>query len=209
MDTQSSINLNFANFTFGINEGSASPLIVATLKFCSNIVVIFPALDTISVFPLVANTLGNNLLSSCGTWSIRKTSRLIVRFNQWREASFTNVSMLLSDEKYDFLTAEEKRQVLEKGTEVASVLWKLVASVPPVVGSIFASDLSLSLQLAGVAGVHVAFFAPSLLQIESTRLSGNCGRTTYWGWYSPTVLCVPVLIFAAFSFVMVIWQIRR
>jgi amino acid permease len=205
-DTQSSINLNFASFTFGVDQGSASPLFMAALKFCSNIVVIFPALDTISVFPLVANTLGNNLLSSYGAWSIRKIARLLVRYNQWKDCSGLNVDVSWSDEHYDHLNAEEKRGVLEKSTEVASILWKLLASVPPVVGSIFASDLSLSLHLAGVAGIHVAFFAPSLLQIKSTLLAGNGGKTTYWGWYSSMVFCVPVLIFAAFSFVMVIWQ---
>ena len=49
-----SVNLNFVGFTWGMN-GHA--LIVSAIAM---VVVLFPAVDTLSVFPLIANTLGND-----------------------------------------------------------------------------------------------------------------------------------------------------
>ena len=47
-----SVNLNFVGFTWGVNGHG---LIVSAIAM---IVVLFPAMDTLSVFPLIANTLG-------------------------------------------------------------------------------------------------------------------------------------------------------
>jgi hypothetical protein len=207
-DTQSSINLNFADFTFGFDLKTSPPFFIVVLRFCSTIVVIFPAVDTISIFPLIANTLGNNLLSSYGTWSIRKTARWIVRFNAFKDEGFASaVEEVFSDKRYDSLDVDEKRLVLEKSADAASVLWRVLASVPPVLASIIASDLSFSLQLAGIAGIYVAFIAPSLLQIQSLRKFGNGTETIYQGWFSSVSLCFPVLFFAAFSLAMSTWQL--
>ncbi|KAG7346988.1 transmembrane amino acid transporter [Nitzschia inconspicua] len=207
-DTQSSINLNFANFTFGVDSGTAPPFIIAFLRCCSTVVVVFPALDTLSIFPLIAHTLGNNLLSSYGSWSIRKMARWLVRFDSFNEGGFSSaLEEALSDKRYDSLEADIKRRILEKSTEAASVWWKIVASVPPVLVSIIASDLSISLQLAGIAGIYVAFVAPSLLQIQSIRQSGSDSQTIYHGWFSSIRLCVPVLVFAGFSLAMSVWQL--
>jgi hypothetical protein len=206
-DTKSSINLNFVNFTFGVDPATTSPFLVAILRFCSTIVVIFPALDTISIFPLIANTLGNNLLSAYGAWSIRQTARWFVRCQAFHDAGFVSaVQEVFSDERYHSLTVNRKRHVLEKSTEVSSVFWKVTASLPPVLVSIFVSDLSFSLQLAGIAGIYVAFIIPALLQLRSTFQLGNGCETTYQGWYSHIQLCIPVLVFAAFSMTLSLWQ---
>ncbi|ETW01385.1 hypothetical protein H310_06934 [Aphanomyces invadans] len=55
----SSVNLNWASFSWGID--GAIPI---WAKFLSLLVVLFPALDTLSVFPLIAITLGDNLAAS-------------------------------------------------------------------------------------------------------------------------------------------------
>ncbi|DAZ96329.1 TPA: hypothetical protein N0F65_008453 [Lagenidium giganteum] len=55
----SSVNLNWADFTWGISESSA--LVPFWAKILSMIVVIFPALDTLSVYPLISITLGDNM----------------------------------------------------------------------------------------------------------------------------------------------------
>ena len=207
IDTKSSINLNFANFTFGVDPENGFWLTLLFVRFCAGVVVIFPALDTISVFPLVANTLGNNLLSTYGTFSIRKIARLVVHYNHIRENGFSWDS-LCSKSMYDSLTLHEKRKTLEKSTEIASLLWKLVAALPPIIFSLMATDLSFSLQLAGIAGIHIAFVAPSFLQIKSTiRFREEEQQTIFSGWYSSLKFCIPVLLFGTFSFFMVIWQI--
>jgi amino acid permease len=200
-DTKSSINLNFADFTFGVDPESTSWLTLMCVRFCSSVVVIFPALDTVSVFPLVANTLGNNLLSTYGTFSIRKIARLLVHYNNIREND--------SGRMYDSLTLNEKRKILETSTKAASLIWKLVAALPPIFLSLRATDLSFSMQLAGIAGIHIAFVAPSFLQIKSTLLfRDEDQQTIFSGWYSSLKFSVPVLLFGTLSFFMVIWQIQ-
>ena len=52
-----SCNLNFDGFSWGQRS---TPLVLTIL---SHLAVLFPAFDTLSVFPLIANTLGNNLAS--------------------------------------------------------------------------------------------------------------------------------------------------
>ena len=51
----SSVNLNFANINFDFGP-SAPPILQEVGHVVSTIVVMFPALDTLSVFPLIANT---------------------------------------------------------------------------------------------------------------------------------------------------------
>mmetsp|Transcript_22070 Transcript_22070/g.28574 ORF Transcript_22070/g.28574 Transcript_22070/m.28574 type:complete len:541 (+) Transcript_22070:107-1729(+) len=60
--TESAVNINFSGFTWGVE--SPSPGIALLLECCTQLVVLFPGLDTLSVFPLIANTLGNNLASA-------------------------------------------------------------------------------------------------------------------------------------------------
>lgn len=97
---------------------------------------LFPALDTLSIFPLICNTLGNNL-HSCFP-----DSRKFVKqyFNGGEELSNKTVY---------------RRTV---------IMWRLVASIPPIFISFFASDISLSLQLAGICGIIVSLMIPALLQ---------------------------------------------
>jgi hypothetical protein len=203
-ETRSSINLNFAHFFFGVDPTTTSPKIMFFLRTASSIVVLFPALDTISVFPLIANTLGNNLYAAAGGSSIKMLARRMVEYRAWLNGNFS--SGYCSDERYNALSIDEKKKALETASKVASIFWRLVAALPPLLGSLVATDLSFSLLLAGAAGIHVAFFAPSLLQLHSSRLSE--GSTIYSGWYSGTILCFPVLAFATLSLAVVLLQIR-
>ena len=56
------MNLNWATFTWGLAR--SAEYIPIWAKAMSFLVVIFPALDTISVFPLIAITLGDNIAVS-------------------------------------------------------------------------------------------------------------------------------------------------
>jgi hypothetical protein len=167
-------------------------------RLVSGIIVLFPALDTISVFPLIANTLGNNLYSAAGGDSIKKVARRLVQFK-----SFTGGC---SRQTYNSLPADERIILLEEASKILLTFWRLVSAIPPLFASLFATDLSFSLLLAGVAGVHVAFFAPSLLQLQSRRSWD--GKTVYTGWYSSSLWCFPVLVFATFALGVVFLQIQ-
>eukprot|EP01135_Chromosphaera_perkinsii_P002355 Nk52_evm9s222 gene=Nk52_evmTU9s222 len=63
---EESINLNWKAFTFGVDEGSATFFKNTLLRFFRYIIVLFPAVDVLSVFPLIAITLGNSLEYSVG-----------------------------------------------------------------------------------------------------------------------------------------------
>ena len=178
---------------------------LVALHLVSSVVVIFPALNTISVFPLIANTLGNNFYASAGPGFIKFLAKWIVatkgrlRDGDWFHGPPTN-------EGYYGLSVQERQKALELSSKTSSILWRLVAAIPPLILSMVASDLSFSFLLAGVAGIHVAFLAPSMLQLKSQALSRE--KTMFNGWYSGTVLCYPVVAFATFSFCVVLIQIR-
>ena len=112
-----------------------------------------------------------------------------------------------SEDMYASLSTEGKKRALESGSKVASIFWRLVAAIPPLLGSLVATDLSFSLLLAGVAGVHVAFVAPSMLQLRSCLLYP--GQTIFSGWHSATALCYPVLVFAGVALFLVLMQIKN
>jgi len=141
-DTRTSINLNFAGYYFGLSETSVLRPVVGLL---TTIVVLFPALDTLSVYPLIANTLGNNLHASFSPLS------LFARSPPLPESS----------------SAEEHQLARKEQRNRESIFFRLVAALPPIFISLFVSDLTVSLQLAGFAGIVVALVTPALLQIAS------------------------------------------
>jgi amino acid permease len=136
-----SVNLNFVGFSWGVQNDEVGRVYVTIL---SMIVVLFPALDTLSVFPLIANTLGNNLHSSFpGLNNVIKGTLL----------SF-GVGKTGENNKID-------RKYIHKITMIG---WRLAAAVPPIVASFFVVDLMFSLQVAGLCGIVVALVTPALLQ---------------------------------------------
>jgi len=164
---QQSVNLNFVDFAWGVDRANKS--VFAIVSSISMVVVLFPAMDTLSVFPLIANTLGNNLHASfpaLGTYL--KASGL-----------FTYPGSL------------------KKATSVA---WRLIASVPPIVMSMYVSDLMFSLQVAGLCGIIVALVAPALLQRQadirtslipaSIKAAGPIPSTFNHRLYSSAVLLI-------------------
>jgi len=131
-----SVNLNFVGFTWGINSDQWGIYVV--LKFLSTLVVMFPAIDTLSVFPLIAITLGNNLNSA-----------------------FPQVYSLVRSVKISpFVDVVDSKKI-------TSTIWRLIASIPPVLLSIFVQDLTLSLQIAGLCGIIVALVIPAILFVQT------------------------------------------
>ena len=198
-NTKSSINLNFTDFKFGIDPDKATPFQLLLCSVISTIVVLFPALDTLSVFPLIANTLGSNLAAA-----VPQTSSLISDYLKSRPGQSDLESRLPS------LRAVRR----SRARSLSVSFWRCVASVPPIVFSVFASDLALSLQLAGVCGLYVAFVAPALLQLESRASARRVGgdravENVYSGWHSKEEGCYAVLAFSAFALVVVCMQIRE
>jgi amino acid permease len=200
-DTHSSVNLNFANFIFGLDPLTTPVPLLLFLRLASKLVVMFPALDTISVFPLIANTLGNNFYAGSGPSFLKWVARKLVLVEHlFVSARRTNRRRCYSD-----LCSDDRREMIERASRLLSIFWRLMAALPPLVFSVWAKDLSFSLLLAGVAGLYVAFVAPSLLQMASKTCVKQ--TNTFTGWYSASHLAYPVLAFTSFALVMVLLQI--
>ncbi|KAE9318979.1 hypothetical protein PF008_g18373 [Phytophthora fragariae] len=157
-----SVNLNWAEFTWGINESMT--LVPLWAKLLSMIVVVFPALDTLSVFPLISVTLGDNMAA--------------VLPKRWT-----------------------------RGGRRSS--WKLLcrfgASLPPLVISMFVSDLSVTLQISGLMGIYVAFFAPALLQLQASREIST--SNVYSGRFSGVGYVYGVLVFGMMALLVLLYQL--
>jgi len=188
-DTKSSVNLNFANFSLGFREETTPRWGLKLLQIASSIVVIFPALDTISVFPLIANTLVNNLYAATGPSFLKWMARHLALLPRSRTRRYSDLGLA------------DRKALLEEASRISTMIWRMAAAIPPLIGSIWATDLSFSLLLSGIAGLYVAFFAPALLQLKSRD------HTIFTGWYSPTVWTYPVLGFALFALCVVASQI--
>ena len=144
-EIRQSVNLNFVGFTWGLPEGSRY---VGAAKMVSMLVVLFPAMDTISIFPLIANTLGSNLHSS---------------FPLLLKAPAAWLQEVLGKDP------ESPADLVAAEIKMSEVLWRVLAAVPPIAASVYITDLSLTLQLAGICGVVVALVVPALLQMAVTR----------------------------------------
>lgn len=147
-DIKQAINLNFIDFDWGIN---AKNNMIASwiLRLLSMIVVLFPVLDTLSVFPLIAITLGNNLNSS-----FPQLYTLVKGFCDSQERDDTSPTPTKSTPSPNHGHEAQK---------ITTILWRLIAAVPPVLCSILVKNLIFSLQLAGLCGIIVALIIPSLL----------------------------------------------
>lgn len=135
-----SVNLNFVGFSWGLSHDN-SAVSFFVVRMLAMIVVLFPALDTLSVFPLIAITLGNNL-NAAFPGLHQQFQRVLVRWCHYPENSTVTSS-------------EAKRY--------AVLSWRLIAAFPPVILSILVRDLVVSLQIAGLCGIVVALVAPALL----------------------------------------------
>ncbi|TYZ57734.1 hypothetical protein PybrP1_000726 [[Pythium] brassicae (nom. inval.)] len=158
----SSVNLNWADFTWGL-AASAHEL-PFWAKAMSTLVVVFPALDTLSVYPLISVTLGDNMAAVVPLPWVRAVG----------------------------------------GRPFWKLLCRFGACLPPLVVSVFVSDLSLTLQFSGMAGVYVAFFAPALLQLSAAREFP--GATVYSGAFSSARWAYAVLGFGALAFAVLLYQ---
>lgn len=142
-----SVNLNFVGFAWGVTvPANPSAMNLAhywSVKALAMIVVLFPALDTLSVFPLIAITLGNNL-----------------------NAAFPHIHFFTSNS--DSLHSHQNQPHDSESnhwtpTQRKRIMWRLIAAIPPILCSLSIRHLVISLQIAGLCGILVALVFPALL----------------------------------------------
>jgi amino acid permease len=152
-----SININFVGFKWGLDSHS-DPHYLYLANVASMVVVLFPAFDTLSIFPLIANTLGGNLHASF--------PNLLYKLN-WCQSTCT-----YSKEGKNYLSIDTSDNIsnnnnVTTGARTHQIIWRVLAAMPPIVISLFITDLSMTLQLAGLCGIVVALIIPALLTIST------------------------------------------
>lgn len=177
---QQSINLNFVGFTWGSQENSMFRPFARALSL---LVVLFPAFDTLSVYPLIAITLGNNLRSISPDLMGAFAKRWAVRG--------------------DNETTSKK---------IIVIVWRLVACLPPLAISLVVKDLSLSLLVGGACGIIVAFVIPAVLQLKALERVSRTPPIFHPCPYETTLTKNPflvpvVLVFSTGAFVLCVKQI--
>jgi amino acid permease len=150
--TLESINLNWNNFTYGYtkpnflnNANSNYQLVPKSLRAINSLIVLFPALDTVSVFPLIAITLGNSLFSTLPSLG-------------------------------------------KKGN-------RILAALPPILGSVFIRDLSSIIRIAGVFGIGIALITPALLQLVSNKRAAQAKVSNPFQWQFSTNFWIYLVLF--------------
>jgi amino acid permease len=172
------INLNFVNYYWGLqppdinytnlfvdNQQLGHYVYFLFIKFLSMLIVLFPALDTLSVFPLIANTLGNNFHAAFPKAYKRLSSLLL-----YLPSSFVSYifKYSLNDQSAPSFSSSTRYTPSNRSVKQLTLrLWRLFVSLPPILISIYVTNLSLTLQIAGVCGVLVALVIPALLQYYS------------------------------------------
>jgi hypothetical protein len=138
----SSSNLNWEHFSAS-SSSSSSPrhLLHLFQKALGSFVIIFPALDVSSAFPLNAITLGNNLYTTFHTPPPSSAAA---------SSSSSSTSSLSS------------RKTL--------IFYRLLAAVPPLFFAAFLSDLGMITDYTGITGMVIVFIFPGLLSLASEKL---------------------------------------
>lgn len=186
-DIEQAINLNFVGFSWGISQDS---LLYYVAKGASLLIVLFPAFDTISIFPLIANTLGNNLQA----------------FAKFSPSGNVTVSLTRDEDGDGEGDGEGEGEGKEREKKERNrIFFRLVASVPPVLCSLVLRDLTTALQMAGIFGVIVALVVPALIQIKASQrasllppLYKDSPYDTFLtraSWLPSGVLCFSMLAF--------------
>jgi hypothetical protein len=136
-DIRSSCNLLWGAYTMG---GASSPVLVLMAKAVSAYVVLFPALDCLSAYPLMAIMLGNSIFVC---FSARK--RYVHNSQQ----------------------ASPPSSPAANGNTV--IFCRLLAAVPPIIGAVFISNPGAITNYTGISGIIIGFVFPPLLSMQSEK----------------------------------------
>jgi hypothetical protein len=202
---QHSVNLNFVDFDWGYDRSHRGAQHNEWVRMCisllSMVVVLFPALDTLSVFPLIANTLGNNLNSAFPFLRDRVTAHYHAQQANKGPIPLTgNAEEASGNSKIVVACNHQDRAAIRR---ITLTVWRLVAAVPPILASMAVTDLMFSLQIAGLCGIVVALITPALLHRHGPERYSLLPRslqpidTSLQSLYSGEYLSSMVLLLAA------------
>ena len=157
-------NLNWSEY-IGTSSSHSFRVLASIVSFY---IVLFPAFDVASVFPLCAITLGNSMYSA---YNSAKVSTSLVNCKH-------------SDEDFTLLTQTSGDSAVDESREskMKRKYFRLLASVPPIICAYFMSNLGQITDFTGITGFFIAFIFPAMLSRASisklTKL--NLPTRTYY-----------------------------
>eukprot|EP00761_Pharyngomonas_kirbyi_P013833 gb/GECH01013862.1/.p1 GENE.gb/GECH01013862.1/~~gb/GECH01013862.1/.p1 ORF type:complete len:606 (+),score=81.08 gb/GECH01013862.1/:1-1818(+) len=150
-------SLNFSYYRGGAAFGESKPWWAYIIQY---IIVLFPAIDVCSAFPLNGVTLGNNLLAG-------------------------------------FIGNPETRE-----KRWIRVLFRLLASIPPLIGASRVRQLDTILKYVGLSGFIIAFIYPAFLNMASSKKARQRFerfKTMYTTYFTRSVFCWIVIVITSLA----------
>ena len=157
----SSSNLNWAEF-YNKNQNSIVSVI-------SNYIILFPAVDVMSAFPLSAITLGNNIHA----FSVPFLDTHTHSGGETEPDTDTDTDIETRGDSAGMQPASSRREV---------IWYRCVGSIPPLLGACVVRDLGVITKYTGITGFAIIFFYPALLSYLSqcSLLDKGLNPRTYY-----------------------------
>lgn len=154
-------NLNWKDYVGCAASDAGAESASGWAKAARFFVLIFPAIDVLSGFPLNAITLGNNLLAAV----MGLPAPMMESDERWVD-TVCPAACRRRGQRYSAVegdvAAEEAARVRRRQFRL-KLLFRLLAAVPPLVGAFFISDLGKILDFTGLFAIPIATLVPCIL----------------------------------------------
>ncbi|KAJ3423884.1 hypothetical protein M0812_29515 [Anaeramoeba flamelloides] len=159
-NTKSIVTLNWLDYSGGI---APSSYWATFIKF---VVVLFPAVDILSAFPINVVTLGTGL--------------------------------------YNFFIPESTRKN-QKNLKKKKILFRLVAAIPPIIGSMIIKEIPVLIVINGITGCFISYIIPAVLQYKSKQICKRIFKkdeTPYSNFTSKRKIVMTILGFGVIALII-------
>eukprot|EP01156_Anaeramoeba_ignava_P021203 Anaeramoba_ignava/c18436_g1_i2.p1 GENE.c18436_g1_i2~~c18436_g1_i2.p1 ORF type:complete len:360 (-),score=65.14 c18436_g1_i2:31-1110(-) len=216
--TKSVITLNWIHLKYL----TSSPWFYEIIKY---FIVMFPVLDVLSAFPLNAITLSNNMyyalfpvqkqeetnqqINTSQAEMMSETEPILVPSSPDQNES-NEVKIEIEKEEVPIIEKEEIKIVSitskmeEKKIKKRKILFRLLASIPPIIGALFVRSLPDIILVNGLFGCFISYIIPALLQYRSIKIANNVfghHKTPYTSFFSGKISIISSGIFGLIALV--------
>lgn len=154
-------------------------------------VVLFPAVDVVSAYPLFAHSLGNTIMSfAFNRLPIADGSTIVSSGNDDYDA----------DDNDDDGGVQEVEGLTVPPSWIHVLCFRLLAAVPPIAAAIVVQDLGVIIDYTGLAAFAIAFLFPALLAKYSEIrciAQGLDSHTIHSGFFTAAAIRTIVMVMAS------------
>jgi len=187
--------------------------VAAWAQFISFFVVVFPALDVLSAFPINAFILGNSMrdmmimMTRNNKNDTRTTNQEANNCNHTDNNGNNNYN---NDDDNTTLHSgdNEQPQLVVVPNKQMTIFYRAMAAIPPIIGAFFVRDLGIVTDYSGLTGLAIAFCFPPLLYIASDykmkqHPSFCTRRTVYERFGSSSVVHAKIMLL--FGLILIVY----